>query len=158
MKFKFALAFVGVLAWVIVLSAVYAQNFWANIYGKTGCNFDLTPAQTIALFPVLIFVFCFLTGVCSVIFLARQIHSKNFLCKSVENLAGIFCVTAFIFYLVITSSYMTMFAQTMAARRIEQPHAKVYHTGQVTNGKYVNDAFGLSFVLPPGWGNASWAT
>lgn len=158
MKLKKTLFILGVLAWANALSVVYAQGFWAKIYGILGCNFDLTPAQSIVLFPVLVFVFCVLTGVYSAIFLMKQIRAKKLLSKSFENLAGLFCLSAFIFYLVITSSYMTMFTQIMAAGRIEQPHAKVYQTGQVINGQYVNDAFGLSFVLPSGWGNASWAT
>jgi hypothetical protein len=158
MKFKFTLAFLGVLAWANVLSAVYAQDFWAKIYGILDCNFDLTPAQGILLFPVLVFIFIVLTGVCSAIFLTKQIRAKKLFSKSLENLAGLFCLSAFVFYLVIARSYITMCAQIIAAGHTEQAHAKVYQTGQVINGKYVNDAFGLSFVLPSGWGNASWAT
>ncbi len=158
MKLKIILVILGFLAWANVLSAVYAQVFWAKIFGILEYNFDLTPAQGILLFPVLVLTLFILTGVCSAVFLTKQIRAKKLLCKSYENLAGFFCLSAFIFYLVISGSYMTMCAQIMAAGRIEQPHAKVYQTGQVINGQYVNETFGLSFVLPPGWGNASWAT
>jgi len=158
MKLKITLVILGVLAWANVLSAVYAQVFWAKIFGILDYNFDLTPAQGILLFPVLVFTLLILTGVCSAVFLTKQIRAKKLLSKSFENLAGFFCLSAFIFYLVIAGSYMTMCAQIMAAGRIEQAHAKVYQTGQVINGQYVNETFGLSFVLPSGWGNASWAT
>ena len=151
MKFKFTLAFLGMMAWANVLSAVYAQGFWEKIFGMLGCNFDLTPAQSILLFPVLVLIFCVLTGVCSAIFLTKQFRAKKLFSKSSENLAGFICLSAFVFYLVIAKSYMTICAQIIAAGRIEQPHAEVYQTGQVINGQYVNDTFGLSFVLPSGW-------
>jgi hypothetical protein len=128
------------------------------MYGMLECNFDLTPAQSILPFVILVFTFLCLTGVCSVVFLTKQIRTKKLFFKSIENLSGFFCLSAFIFYLLIARSYITMCGQIIAAGHIEQAHAKIYQTGQVINGKYVNDVFGLSFVLPSGWGNASWAT
>lgn len=158
MKLKITLVVLGSLAWANALSAVYATGFWAKIYDGLVNRFDLTHAEGALMTPVILTTFCVLTGIASVLFLVKNVKSKSLFSASSENLAGFFCLSAFLFYTALSIHSAPTFVQLASNVQIEKARSGAYQTGRVLDGRYVNDSYGFNFQMPAGWSKASWST
>jgi hypothetical protein len=152
------LLILGGLAWIYALSVVFAESVWARIFEGFANEFDLTYAQVILLIPGIPVAFCVLTGIASVIFLVKTIRAGNLFSASFENLAGLVCLSAFLFYAVLDVRSASTFVQIVSTAQGERTHRTVYETGQVRDGRYENHSYGFYFQMPVGWNKASWAT
>lgn len=158
MKLKITLLILGGLAWANVLSAVYAIGLWTKIFESVTDKFDLTYAQGILLTPGISITLCILTGIASVFWVIKKIRTGKMLSASFENLAGLFCLSAFLFYAHFNIVCTSTFAQMMSNVQAERTRRAIYEEGQVRNGYYENNSYGFNFQVPPGWKKASWGT
>jgi hypothetical protein len=157
-KLKITLLILGGLAWAYVLSAVYAIGLWTKIFESVTEKFDLTYAQGILLTPGISITLCILTGIASVFWVIKNIRTGKMLSASFENLAGFFCLSAFLFYAHFNIVSASTFAQMMSNVQTERTHRAIYEAGQVRNGYYENNSYGFSCQVPAGWKRASWGT
>ena len=158
MKLKITLLILGGLAWAYVLSAVYAIGLWTKIFESVTDKFDLTYAQVILLTPGISITLCILTGIASVFWVIKNIRTGEMLSASFENLAGLFCLSAFLFYAYFNIVCASTFAQMMSNVQAERTHRAIYEAGQVRNGYYENNSYGFSCQVPAGWKMTSWGT
>ena len=158
MKLKITLIIFAGLAWANALIAVLAQDFWAKMFGVVCNKFDLTYAQGLLLVPTISITLCILTGISVAVFLVKSIKTKNLFSMSSENWAGLFCLSAFLFYTAVNIHGAPLFAQIMSNVQNERARQAVYETGLVQNGQYQNNSYGFGFQMPVGWARSSWAT
>jgi hypothetical protein len=157
-KLKITLLILGGLAWANALSAVYAIGLWTKIFESFTNKFDLTYAQGILLTPGISITLCILTGIASVFWGIKSIRAGKVFSASFENLAGLFCFSAFLFYAYFNIVCASTFAQMVSNVQAERARRAIYETGQVRNGQYENNSYGFSFQVPVGWKRASWET
>ena len=108
--------------------------------------------------PVILATFCVLTGIASIFFLVVKMKSKSLFSASSENLAGFFCLSAFLFYTALNIHSAPTFVQLVSNVKIEKARSGAYQTGRVLDGRYENDSYGFNFQMPAGWSKASWST
>ena len=153
---KIPLVFLGGVAWANVFLSVFAQRLWAGLYEGLCEKFDLTYAQGALVIPVISATLCLLTGISSLVFFVRGIQRKKLSSKSAETFAGLLCFSAFLFYLVLNIHSAPVYKQMISIVQLEQSRSALYETGQVLDGRYVNDSYGFSLRIPSGWTKASW--